>query len=104
MATRTFIDQPKSPTAHMIERTALRRLRERTPSFDSVGCRFRRGVLFLRGYVLSYHDKQLATKCLRSVPGVESIINLTRVEGITEVKRPENHGRFPNVREALTNA
>ena len=69
----------------MVEQTALRRLQEKTPAFDSVGCRFRRGVLFLRDYVLSYHDKQLATKYLRSVPGVENIINLTRIEGTTEV-------------------
>lgn len=79
MTPSVFLFRRTDAAAQAIEQIALQKLRQKGPALKAVGCRFRRGVLFLRGMVSSYDDKQFATRCVRSVPGVENIINLTRV-------------------------
>lgn len=83
MASQTLKLPLQDNGGRAIEQAALQRLRKRTSALKTVGCRFRRGVLFLRGTVLSYYHKQLAQQCVRGVPGVDRIINLTRVDEST---------------------
>lgn len=40
-----------------------------------ISCHFERGVLFLRGRLLSYYHKQLAHEAVREIVGVGQVVN-----------------------------
>jgi osmotically-inducible protein OsmY len=59
-----------------IEGTALERLRaSHYKVLSRVSCQCRQGVLFLRGRLFSYHDKQVAQETVASVDGVVQVVN-----------------------------
>lgn len=49
------------------------------PELRRVDCSCRRGLLILRGRVISYFQKQLAQETLRNLPGKRSILNEVEV-------------------------
>jgi osmotically-inducible protein OsmY len=54
----------------------------------AVGCDYRAGVLLLNGRVPSYYHKQLAQEAVRTVPGVEEILNRIEVVGADRREKP----------------
>jgi osmotically-inducible protein OsmY len=49
--------------------------KSRYPTIRNISCRFVQGVLFLRGRVPSYYDKQLAQEAVARVGGVIQVVN-----------------------------
>ena len=45
----------------------------------TVSCDYKQGVLFLRGRVPSFYQKQLAQEAMVGLPGVTQIVNQTEV-------------------------
>jgi osmotically-inducible protein OsmY len=71
------------PTIGEGARTAERRFLDSPHvALRSILCEFHEGVLVLRGHVPSFYLKQLAQEMVRTVEGVERILN------VVEVKRP----------------
>ena len=56
-------------------------LKSRMPTVSrEVECKFKEGMLLIRGKVVSYYAKQLAQEYARQLPGVEHVANHLTVE------------------------
>lgn len=66
---------------HEVTRLAKARLeRNPYPMVQRVSCECNdRGHLFLRGYLPSYYQKQLAQEAVAGLPGVTQVVNQTEV-------------------------
>ena len=57
-------------------------------SFRDVRCEYRHGLLFLRGQVESYYEKQLAQEAVARLEGVAQVVNQLEVAwGDSQPKR-----------------
>ena len=45
----------------------------------SVSCECHNGVLVLRGWVSSFHQKQMAQEAVRNLPGIREVVNFVQV-------------------------
>jgi osmotically-inducible protein OsmY len=64
-----------------IEKTAVERLRNNPYKvLTRVSCECRQGVLFLRGRLFSYHEKQVAQEAVAAVDGVTQVVNEIEVD------------------------
>ncbi len=62
-------------------KVAMGRLRESPyKAMRRVSCECRHGVLFLRGRLFSFHEKQVAQECVAGVSGVTQVVNEIQVE------------------------
>ena len=63
-----------------VTRLAQQRLRK-SPyvTVRSVSCEYEAGVLFLRGRLASYYQKQLAQEAVAELEGVTQVVNQTEV-------------------------
>jgi osmotically-inducible protein OsmY len=68
-----------------VERAAQWRLEASAyAALRTVKCRFRQGMLVLKGSVPTYFHKQLAQEAIRAIPGVTEIVNDISVRGYAE--------------------
>ena len=67
--------------SHELARAATKRLRSACyPSIQGLSCECDdRGVLYLRGRLSSYYQKQLAQEAVAHLPGVVEIVNQAEV-------------------------
>ena len=64
-----------------IAEVAMERLRESPyKAMRRVSCEFKHGVLFLRGRLFSFHEKQVAQEVVAGVNGVTRVVNEIQVE------------------------
>ncbi len=72
---RTNMDAPA------IAETAMQRLRASPyKAMQRVSCKYKNGVLFLRGRLFSFHEKQVAQKTVAGVSGVTQVVNEIEVD------------------------
>ena len=73
--------QLKAASAPAIVEVAMERLRK-SPynAMRRVSCECKRGVLFLRGRLFSFHEKQVAQEVVAGVTGVTRVVNEIQVE------------------------
>ena len=73
-------DRANHSPAHEVSEVAKDRLRK-TPyqSIRDLSCKYDRGVLFLRGQVPTFYQKQLAQEAVVGLAGVVQIVNETAV-------------------------
>ena len=78
---RTHCTRQRGATNGEVARTAEKRFRA-CPyvALRSIMCEFHEGVLVLRGQVTSYYLKQLAQEMVRTLDGVELIVNVVEVK------------------------
>jgi len=75
------LHQIKAVDAAAIAEVALERLRESPyKAMRRVSCRCENGVLFLRGRLFSFHEKQVAQEVVAGVNGVIQVVNEIQVE------------------------
>jgi osmotically-inducible protein OsmY len=71
----TFGDAPT------IAAVAMERLRDSPyEAMRRVSCEYKHGVLFLRGRVFSFHEKQLAQEAVARIDGVTQVVNDVEVD------------------------
>ena len=67
--------------APAIAEVAMERLRESPyKAMRRVSCECEHGVLFLRGRLFSFHEKQVAQKTVAEVGGVTQVVNEIQVD------------------------
>lgn len=66
---------PVSRTYGVAERAEERFRAAPYISFREIRCEYRGGVLILRGWVESFHEKQLAQEAVADLEGVAQIVN-----------------------------
>ena len=67
--------------APAIAEVAMERLRDSPyKAMRRVSCEFEHGVLFLRGRLFSFHEKQVAQEVVARVSGVTQVVNEIEVE------------------------
>lgn len=66
-----------------ITENARRLLEERMMSARQITLEYREGVVFLRGQLPSFYQKQLAQETIRNLDGVEQIVNRIEVPRAT---------------------
>ncbi len=73
--------QLKTVDAPAIAEVAMQRLRESPyKAMRRVSCNFEHGILFLRGRLFSFHEKQVAQEIVAKVNGVTQVVNEIQVE------------------------
>lgn len=78
---------------HAERRTVTAAARERLArcgrhGLTAIRCEHHEGVLFLRGRVPSYYLKQMAQEAVRTVAGVEEIVNCIEVSAVARSGAP----------------
>ena len=77
-------DTQQRPTvldAPTIAEAAMQRLRDSPYKvMQRVSCEYKQGVLFLRGRLFSFHEKQVAQNVVAGVRGVSRVINEIEVD------------------------
>ncbi len=69
-------DYNRPAAAGRIAQLAMERLRNNPYKVLSrVSCESDRGVLYLRGHLFSYHEKQVAQKAVAAIKGVTRVVN-----------------------------
>jgi len=64
-----------------IAEVAMKRLRESPyKAMQRVSCKCEHGILFLRGRLFSFHEKQVAQDIVAGVNGVMQVVNEIQVE------------------------
>ena len=72
-------DPPRNAPA--IVEMAMQRLRESPYKvMQRVSCEYRHGILFLRGRLFSFHEKQVAQQVVTGVRGVTQVVNEIEVD------------------------
>ena len=67
--------------APTIAEVAMERLRDSPyKAMRRVSCEYKHGVLFLRGRVFSFHEKQLAQEAVARIDGVTQVVNDVEVD------------------------
>ena len=73
--------KPAAGTSQDVAEAAGQRLKESGyHELWTITCHYHEGMVFLRGRVNSYYQKQLAQETIRNVAGVEQIFNEIEVE------------------------
>ena len=68
--------------AHQVTEAAKDRLRRTSyQALKALSCEYDRGVLFLRGQLPSFYQKQLAQEAVVGLAGVAQVVNETEVVG-----------------------
>ena len=71
----TIIDSPT------IAEVAMERLRESSyTALRRISCECKHGVLFLRGRLFSFHEKQVAKETVARIDGVTQVVNEVDVD------------------------
>jgi len=66
--------------AHKITEAAKDRLQKTSyRALGALSCEYERGVLFLRGHLPSFYQKQLAQEAVVGLAGVAQVVNETEV-------------------------
>jgi osmotically-inducible protein OsmY len=67
--------------APAVAEAAMERLRD-SPynAIRQVSCECKHGVLFLRGRVFSFHEKQMAQEAVARIDGVTQVVNEVQVD------------------------
>ena len=73
--------EPTVLDAPSITEMAVQRLRDSPYKvMRRVSCECKHGVLFLRGRLFSFHEKQVAQEVVAGISGVTQVVNEIRVE------------------------
>jgi osmotically-inducible protein OsmY len=73
--------QIEAVDAQAIAEAAMERLRASPyKAMRRVSCKCERGVLFLRGRLFSFHEKQVAQEIVAGVNGVTRVVNEIQVD------------------------
>ncbi len=73
--------QIKAASAPAIVEVAMERLRKSPyKAMRRVSCEYKHGVLFLRGRLFSFHEKQVAEEVVAGVTGVTQVVNEIQVK------------------------
>ena len=76
------MNHPTTVDATAVAEAAIERLRASPyKAMRRVSCRCERGVLFLRGRLFSFHEKQVAQEVVAKVNGVTRVVNEIEVSG-----------------------
>ena len=77
------MDRVKRESFREVARAAKDRLQSSPhPHVRAVSCEYDQGVLFLRGRVPSFYDKQVAQETVARVDGVAQVVNETEVAAL----------------------
>lgn len=75
-----MVEDTSAFTAKRVAASAEQVLRERLDSTSrQVACEYHEGVLFLRGCLSSFYEKQLAQEAVRTLESVDQIVNRIEV-------------------------
>ena len=75
------VNQLKAVDSPTVAEVAMERLRESPyKAMRRVSCECKDGVLFLRGRLFSFHEKQVAQEVVAGVSGVTQVVNEILVE------------------------
>ena len=75
------MNQLKAVDSPTVAEVAMERLRESPyKAMRRVSCKCEHGVLFLRGRLFSFHEKQVAQEIVAGVSGVNQVVNEIQVE------------------------
>ena len=72
----------ESQSNHVLEAANDRLSRSTYPLLGRLACEYHDGVLVLSGRVRSFYEKQLAQESVRSLVGVDQIVNDVEVESV----------------------
>ncbi len=77
-------EESRSPVSIPITANAQRLLEERLLSATrQIRLEYREGIMFLRGHLPSFYQKQLAQEAVRNLDGVQQIVNEIEVPPAT---------------------
>jgi len=79
----------------IVQAAQLRFKSSKYSEIRSLECEFSEGILFLRGRVSSYYLKQLAQEVVRSLEGIEKIVNDVEVAYSNAVLSTDSNASLP---------
>ena len=88
MISQSFKDGNGRDRSHPVAQAARNRLRRSSyGAIRRLSCDCRRGILFLRGHLPTFYQKQLAQEAVAKLEGVLHVINETVVDTPVVVRR-----------------
>lgn len=73
-------NEPNQSAATIVQDARRRLMRSQFRVIRGLSCDYHEGILFLRGRVFTYYQKQLAQEAVRNVAGVDKIVNAIAVQ------------------------